>query len=101
MTNTLQSQIRTWLKPRCLWVYVTTAGRIPVRGKHYQMAPNGFPDIVGCTKRGKIFFIEVKRPKEKLTKQQAVFLDKMEGFGYLAITACSLEDVERVFKGVF
>ena len=100
MASKLQTEIKDWLKPRCEWVFVVTAGRIPVRGKHYQMAPNGFPDIMAMTKRGKLIFIEVKRAKEKLRPQQFLFLAKMAGFGCFAITARSLEDVERALEGV-
>ena len=97
MASKLQTDIKEWLKPRCCWVQVNTSG---IRGG-YWVGMKGLPDIMGCTKQGKMFFIEVKRTNEKLTPKQATFLDKMEGFGHIAVTARSLDYVQRVFKELY
>lgn len=99
MASKLQTAIKKYLAPQCLFVWVTTAGRLP--GTKYRLAPKGTPDIVGCTLRGKMFFIEVKEDGDTVKPHQAELIDKLAGFGYLSIIARSLEEVERAFKGVY
>lgn len=89
MASALQSEIRDLLKPLCRWVFVTTAGR---RGK-YQMAPKGFPDIIAMSIRGKMIFIEVKRPKEPASVEQTDFISWHQANGYCAVIARSKDDV--------
>lgn len=97
MSKSLQTQIREWLDPHCEWLEVRTSGRLP-GAKKYLVGKKGMADIWGMTKKGKIFFIEVKRPKEPVREDQALFLDKMAGFGYLAMIARSLDEVKTRFR---
>ena len=53
----------------------------------------GISDIIGCTKKGIFFAIEVKRPKGKLTLEQREFLDRVNQKGGIGILADCLEQV--------
>ncbi len=99
MASPLQAKIREYLEPHCKWIFVTTAGRLPGATK-YKLAPKGFPDIIGMTEKGKPFFIEVKRPKEKVRDEQTEFIKWHHNKGYLAFIADSLDVVKEYFKRV-
>lgn len=55
----------------------------------------GFPDVAGICpdSGGKFFTVEVKTPKGRLSPEQKVWKDKLEGQGVLYIIATSVEDV--------
>jgi hypothetical protein len=57
------------------WVYVTSAGSFRVRGGYVTVGVKGMPDILGQMRNGKIFGIEVKKPKERPKPDQMEFLD--------------------------
>lgn len=53
----------------------------------------GVSDIVGLTKEGRFFTIEVKAAKNKLSYPQALFISNIQKSGGIAIVAYSVEDV--------
>jgi VRR-NUC domain len=53
----------------------------------------GVADIIGLTKQGRFFAIEVKVPKGKTTPEQALFIDSVNLSGGCAFVARSVEDV--------
>lgn len=53
----------------------------------------GTGDIVGLTKQGRFFSIEVKRQGSKPTPDQLAFMENVSKSGGLAILAYSLDDV--------
>lgn len=59
----------------------------------------GFPDIHGLLKGGRALYIEVKRPGQKPTAQQAAFLQDAAYGGALAFVATSVEDVMARMEG--
>ena len=54
----------------------------------------GVADIVGCTKEGRFFAVEVKAPGKKgtLTSYQEAFLREIENVKGIAVLADCLED---------
>lgn len=54
----------------------------------------GMPDIIGIY-RGRFLAIEVKRPGNKATMEQQMFLDGISRMGGLAFVAFSLDDCQR------
>ncbi len=62
----------------------------------------GVPDILGLI-AGRFVGIEVKKPKPNKTypsKDQKVFIEKVESVGGIAFIARSVEDVEGFLEGV-
>lgn len=57
---------------------------------------SGVPDIVGCTKKGKFFAIEVKKPGKKPTKLQQYKLDKIAANKGIAFSADSVDVVKKL-----
>lgn len=53
----------------------------------------GVSDIIGCTKYGRFFAIEVKRKGEFPTDEQRAFLADVERIGGIAILAYDLSEV--------
>ena len=56
----------------------------------------GISDIVGCTKQGLFFAIEVKKEGNKATPEQLAFLDEVGKHHGIAFLAYSLQDVMDV-----
>jgi len=54
----------------------------------------GVSDILGILPTGRFLAIEVKRPKQKPTEEQQLFLDTINENGGLAFVAHSIDDVE-------
>ena len=66
--------------------------------KHYKAwqglgSEPGVSDIIGLTKEGQFFAIEIKGPKGKLSPAQAYFLMEVRRSGGISIEAHSVEDV--------
>lgn len=53
----------------------------------------GVSDIIGLTRQGRFFAIEVKAPKGKLSPAQDEFLFRVNASGGIGIVARSVEDV--------
>lgn len=60
----------------------------------------GFPDIHGMLKDGRAFYIEVKRPGNKATSEQADFLAKVTAGGGIAGVAYSVEQAQDLLNGI-
>jgi len=78
----LQRKILEWLKREGHYAFKTiTCNRA------------GIPDIIGCTKTGQFFAIEVKFGKNKPSKLQEWNIQEIKKRGGIAIVAWSLADV--------
>lgn len=66
-------------------------------GRRYiQGMPEGFPDLFGFRRRdGKMFFIEVKRPKQTRSDEQIAFGDSLRG-AVLYGVARSIDDAFEI-----
>jgi hypothetical protein len=53
----------------------------------------GLPDLTGCLKDGRGFWIELKAPKGVVSPAQQDFLDRITRAGGIAFVARSLDDV--------
>ena len=77
--------------------HVMTTGKIKGRGGHWiTLGYPGVSDIIGMTKTGKFFAIEVKKPGEKPTKQQLEYLEMVEDNGGLADWVTNVEDAKAL-----
>ena len=96
----IQTVILQWLLLHGIKAYRINAGMLATgegRAKRMvRLAPAGFSDIVVVLpKTGRAVFIEVKRPKGKLTIWQEQFLTEMRERGAIAFVAHGVEDCER------
>ena len=95
----IQNAIREALSYMCK-VYNITTGTFKVAGKpprFIQTFPKGTPDLMGFRKKdGKMFFIEVKNAKGKLSPEQEEFARYIQGFPVLYGVARSVADALRI-----
>lgn len=60
----------------------------------------GFPDIHGMLTAGRAFYIEVKRPGNKATIEQAEFIAKVQAGGGIAGVCYSVEQAQDLLDGI-
>lgn len=61
--------------------------------------PKGFSDLFGFRHSdGRIFFIEVKTPTGRLSKEQANFIQQMQNYGAIAGVARSVDDALKIIQ---
>jgi hypothetical protein len=90
----VQGQILDWLNLKKIFCYRQNTGGM-VKGRHFvRFAVKGSPDIIAVIK-GQYVGIEVKRPGEKQSPEQAAFETALVMAGGKYLLARSLEDVMR------
>jgi len=85
-----QGKLDFWLS-HSTGLYDPTAKKYRMRNSPYDR--KGIPDISGILAGGRAFFVEVKSPKGKLTKEQRDFLNSAHQMGALCILARKPADV--------
>ncbi len=98
----IQNQIITCIKPYAV-VYNITTGVFRVgtgaRTRWIKTFPKGTPDLMGYRKRdGKMFFIEVKNDKGRLSKEQKEFAEMIKGEPVLYGVARCVEDAFKILE---
>jgi hypothetical protein len=90
----IKRAIVQYLKSRgCLVIPYRNVGIYKQSTGRYIPAPQlGISDLLGLTREGKFFAIEVKMPGNKTTIFQEFFLESVRSYGCLAIVAYSVED---------
>jgi hypothetical protein len=95
----IQKQILDWLEARAI-----VAWRVPlgsVRGRRGKHPMKGFPDIAGVLPgaRGRLFAIEVKKPKSgRVAPHQEDWISRLAEAGAATLIARSLDDVVNFFS---
>ena len=56
----------------------------------------GSPDLIAALLAGRTAWIEIKKPGQKLTKEQDQYLARLQANGHLAFVACDTLDIDRV-----
>ena len=85
--------------PKVSHAHVMTTGKIQGRGGHWiTLGYPGVPDIIGMTKQGRFFAIEVKKPKEKPTQKQLEYLEMVDDNGGLSDWVTCVEDAEALIN---
>lgn len=98
----IQNQIREALSYSCkVWNITTGTFRVAGRPPRYiRTFPRGTPDLMGFRKSdGKMFMIEVKTAKGKLSKEQKEFAEYIKDYPILYGVARSVEDALKIVKG--
>lgn len=96
----IQDQIIDSIKPFC-HVYNTTTGVFKVgqgkKARWIKTFPKGTPDLIGFRKRdGKMFFIEVKNGRGRLSPEQKEFLSWAENYPILVGVARCVNDALKI-----
>lgn len=97
----IQKEILFWLKENGYKVWKNYLGPLFIKGGYHAKNPNaGQPDIYGIMKkfRGRLFAIELKSSKGKLSDIQKTELLELENAGVFVMAERSLERVIRLLN---
>lgn len=96
----LMRQIMVALSERGHFVLRTNAGNFfDSQGNRVTIGFPGLSDLVGCTKEGRFFALEVKLPGEKPRKNQLDFIEAMYRTGAIAGWCTSVESAIKIVEG--
>jgi hypothetical protein len=103
LESEIQTSILRYLYARGITFWrINTTGIYDVAKKKFRPSPTkGVSDILGVLPNGRFLAIEVKSPKGSVTKDQQVFLDKVNASHGLAFVARSIRDVEVQLDAYF
>lgn len=93
----LQKQILDWLAWNKIFCWRNNTGAFMREGHFYRFGKKGSSDIFAL-KDGKLYAIECKATKGKLSTEQLEFLADVEKNGGVTIVARSLDNVLAKFK---
>lgn len=83
--------------PNVAWAYITSTGTFKgLKGGKVVIGFPGLSDILGMTKSGKLFAIEVKLPNGKTTKEQIEFIDLVKNNNGIAGIARDIEQAKKL-----
>lgn len=93
-------QILDWLTAHNIFHWRVALGGVRHGGVRKRNPMTGFPDICGVLPKpaGRMFVIEVKRPKEYLTPGQKAWQAKLQAHGVLHVVARSTDDLEEILN---
>jgi hypothetical protein len=92
----IQKAILDYLKFRGLFAWRNnTGGFIDKRDHYYTFGKKGSGDILGLTKDGRFFSIEVKVPGKNPTPEQTEFINNVIVNNGIAFVARSIDDVQK------
>jgi len=90
----IQKEIRAYLRSTHRPYTISDASlSLNVRGQRVIRVTQGWPDLTCATTGGRMFCIEVKAHKGRLSREQALRLKQLHDHGVLICIARSVEDV--------
>lgn len=97
----IKKAIERYLKFQgCLVIPYRNTGLRISSGRWITARRKGISDLLGLTREGKFWAIEVKRPGERTTIEQDQFLASVRSFGCQGFVATSVDDViNEMFRG--
>ena len=100
--NEIKGQILQYLTVRGIFAWRQNSGAFVYsdNGRPKRFVRCGIPgiaDIIGFYKNT-TFFLEVKTPQGRITKQQKLFLEEVNKNGQLGVVLRSLDDCVRLFE---
>ncbi|EAF0864344.1 VRR-NUC domain-containing protein [Listeria monocytogenes] len=98
----IQNEIRLALSKSGYVVFRVNSGKVKMQdGRFFDTGvPNGFSDLMGFKEGGKIFFIEVKNEKGRVSEVQKRFLSAMKNKGAICGVARSVEEALQIVEGL-
>ena len=96
----LQNKIRLALSPYAVVFRINVGSGFTYDGRYLSTGvPKGYSDLSGFRKGdGKAFFIEVKTPKGRVSKEQKKFLKTMNEYGAITGVARSVDDAIKILR---
>jgi len=97
--NSVQNVILDYLFYRGHFAKRVNTGGVPVWDKNkkfkcFRPSPNkGIPDIIGCTKEGKMIACEIKAKGGRISEEQQNFINEVIKRKGIGIIAYSIEDL--------
>lgn len=100
--HAIQNAVRIALSEYATVFRANVGSGVTYDGRHFETGlPKGFSDLFGFRHSdGKIFFIEVKTPSGRLSKDQKHFLEQMRNDGAIAGVARSVDDAIKMIREV-
>ena len=100
--HAIQNAVRIALSEYATVFRANVGSGVTYDGRHFETGlPKGFSDLFGFRHSdGKIFFIEVKTPSGRLSKDQKHFLEQMRNYGAIAGVARSADDAIKMIREV-
>lgn len=100
--HAIQNAVRIALSEYATVFRANVGSGVTYDGRHFETGlPKGFSDLFGFRHSdGKIFFIEVKTPSGRLSKDQKHFLEQMRNYGAIAGVARSIDDAIKIIREV-
>lgn len=92
----LVNAIMQYLAAKKIFAWRQNTGAIKVEDRLIRFGVLGCSDIIGLLPNGKMFAIEAKSSKGRLSLAQKSFLDAISKNGGIAIVAKKLEDIEEL-----
>lgn len=94
----IQNEIRTAVAPYAVMFRINVGSGRTADGRYFSTGvPVGFPDLFGVRKSdGKAVFIEVKKPRGKISDKQKNFLSIMKKLGAVVGIAHSAEEAINI-----
>ena len=96
----IQNQIRMALSPIAVVFRVNTGTVKTIDGRYFKTGvPKGYSDLSGFRKSdGKMFFIEVKTPAGRASKDQLHFLEQMDRYPVITGIARSADEALEIIE---
>ena len=97
----IQNQIRMALSPIAVVFRVNTGTVKTIDGRYFKTGvPKGYSDLSGFRKSdGKMFFLEIKTPTGRASKDQLHFLEQMSQYPVITGIARSVEEALELIEG--
>lgn len=97
----IQNQIRMALSPIAVVFRVNTGTVKTIDGRYFKTGvPRGYSDLSGFRKSdGKMFFLEIKTPTGRASKDQLHFLEQMSQYPVITGIARSAEEALELIEG--
>ena len=97
----IQNQIRMALSPIAVVFRVNTGTVKTIDGRYFKTGvPRGYSDLSGFRKSdGKMFFLEIKTPTGRASKDQLHFLEQMSQYPVITGIARSVEEALELIEG--
>ena len=84
--------------PKVAWAKRMNTGALPVQERFLRFGFKGCSDIIGMLKDGRFLALEVKRPGKLATKDQQLFIDRVNRHHGLGACVHSIEEADAVLK---
>jgi len=95
----IKADILRYLERRGIFAWNNPSGAVRIAPDRWlSFGKKGSADILGCLPDGRFLAIEVKAQRGHLSQEQSAFLEKIRGFGGLAVVARSFKELDKALR---